>query len=319
MTSTATDRLPARRAAARARWEQRAENPLRVTIGLGTCGIAAGAEETRDAVDRELALRGLAAEVGQVGCMGMCSFEPILELHAAGGTHMVYGGATAEAVPGIFAAYLEGASLEQGVAVGEARPVITAANGSNLQSVSLVDPETGDPIPFHRKQLRVVLANCGLIDPESVDDYLAVGGYEALETVLAMDPDQVIGTVVRSGLRGRGGGGFPTGRKWQLARATERWPKYVICNADEGDPGAFMDRSVLEGDPHAVIEGMTIAGFAIGAAAGYIYCRAEYPLAIARLETALRQMRELGLLGRDILGSGCSFEIEIKQGAGAFV
>ncbi|MBU1227510.1 MAG: FAD-dependent oxidoreductase [Actinobacteria bacterium] len=319
MTQTATDRLPARRAAARTRWGHRADTALRATVGMGTCGIAAGAEATRDAVDRELEQRSLAGEAGRVGCMGMCSFEPILELHAAGSPYMVYGRATAEAVPGIFAAYLEGTSLQQGVVVGEGRPVFTRSNGSALESLSLVDPETGDPIPFHRKQVRVVLSNCGLIDPESVDDYLAVGGYEALETVLAMDAEQVVDTVIRSGLRGRGGGGFPTGRKWQLARSTERWPKYVICNADEGDPGAFMDRSVLEGDPHAVIEGMAIAGYAIGAAVGYVYCRAEYPLAIRRLEGALAAARELRLLGRDILGSGFDFDIQVKAGAGAFV
>lgn len=319
MTPTATEALPARRAAARHRWKQRDDPELRVTVGMGTCGIAAGAEETRAAVERELQRRDPEAKVGQVGCMGMCSVEPILELHAAGSPRLLYGGASAEAVPEMFAAYFDGAPLRAGVVVGEARPVVTGANGSTLESLSLVDPETGDPIPFHRKQLRVVLSNCGLIDPESVDDYLAVGGYEALEAVLAMDSEQVIDIVTRSGLRGRGGGGFPTGRKWQLARATERWPKYVICNADEGDPGAFMDRSVLEGDPHAVIEGMTIAGYAIGAAAGYIYCRAEYPLAIQRLERALHDARELSLLGPDILGSGFDFDIEVKAGAGAFV
>jgi NADH:ubiquinone oxidoreductase subunit F (NADH-binding)/Fe-S-cluster-containing hydrogenase component 2 len=159
-----------------------------------------------------------------------------------------------------------------------------------------------------------------LIDPESIDDYLAVDGYQALEKVLTkLTPEQVIEEVTQSGLRGRGGGGFSAGVKWGLARKTQRWPKYVICNADEGDPGAFMDRSTLEGDPHSLVEGMIIAGYAIGAQAGYIYCRAEYPLAIQRLGIALAQARELGLLGENILGSGFSFDIFIKEGAGAFV
>jgi NADH-quinone oxidoreductase subunit F len=286
---------------------------------MGTCGIAAGAEETRDAVDRELELLDWSAEVGRVGCMGMCSFEPIVELQAAGRPHIVYGRATADVVPEIFGAYLEGTSLSRGVVVGEGCPVFTGANGSTLESLRLIDPDSGDPIPFHRKQIRVVLSNCGLIDPESLDHYLAVGGYEALEAALAMDPEEVVEIVTRSGLRGRGGAGFPTGRKWHLARAADRRPKYVICNADEGDPGAFMDRSVLEGDPHAVIEGMTVAAHAIGAAAGFIYCRAEYPLAIRRLERALADAREMNLLGGDILGSGFGFDIQVKEGAGAFV
>ena len=166
----------------------------------------------------------------------------------------------------------------------------------------------------------MVLSNCGLIDPESIDDYLAQDGYLALEKVLSsMTPDVVVEEVSKSGLRGRGGGGFSTGMKWKLARQTQRWPKYVICNADEGDPGAFMDRSALEGDPHSLIEGMIIAGYAIGAQKGFIYCRAEYPLAIRRLKIALGQAHDLGLLGERILGSEFSFDIVIKEGAGAFV
>ncbi|MBS1251135.1 MAG: NADP-reducing hydrogenase subunit HndC [Anaerolineales bacterium] len=175
-------------------------------------------------------------------------------------------------------------------------------------------------IGFYGKQQRILLDNSGIIDPENIGHYLAREGYQALHQVLSeMTPEQVIEEVTESGLRGRGGAGFPTGVKWGFARKTQKWPKYVICNADEGDPGAFMDRSVLEGDPHAVIEGMIIAGFAIGAQAGYIYCRAEYPLAIKRLRVALEQTRELGLLGDNILGSDFSFDITIKEGAGAFV
>ncbi|HPO31020.1 MAG TPA: NADH-quinone oxidoreductase subunit F, partial [Candidatus Hydrogenedentes bacterium] len=173
--------------------------------------------------------------------------------------------------------------------------------------------------PMMKGQVRRVLANCGMIDPEDPDHYLARGGYAGLERALGMTPEAVIEEVLASGLRGRGGAGFPTGKKWQFARAAEGSPKYLICNADEGDPGAFMNRSLLEGDPHAVLEGMLIAGYAIGATEGYIYCRAEYPLAIRRLETAIAQMREMGLLGERILGTDFSFDLHIKQGAGAFV
>jgi NADP-reducing hydrogenase subunit HndC len=210
--------------------------------------------------------------------------------------------------------------LRKSVVVGEVTATEERVNGHDIQSQSFVDPESKDKTPFHQKQLRIVLSNCGLIDPESIDDYLAVDGYEALTKVLTqMTPEAVIEEVTQSGLRGRGGAGFPTGVKWGFARKTQNWPKYVICNADEGDPGAFMDRSVLEGDPHSVIEGMIIAGYAIGAQAGYIYCRAEYPLAIKRLQIALEHARELGLLGENILGTDFSFEIFIKEGAGAFV
>ncbi len=250
----------------------------------------------------------------------MCSYEPMIELQAKGRPRVNYGGATAGAIPAIFASYFEDAPLSKSVIVGEVIPTVTRANGRALQSLSFVDPQSGDKIAFQRKQLRIVLSNCGLIDPESIDDYLALDGYTALEKVLtSMTPEELIEEVTRSGLRGRGGAGFPTGVKWHFARKTPSWPKYVICNADEGDPGAFMDRSVLEGDPHSVIEGMIIAGYAIGAEAGYIYCRAEYPLAIKRLEIALAQAREAGLLGENILGSGFSFDIVIKEGAGAFV
>jgi len=175
-------------------------------------------------------------------------------------------------------------------------------------------------IGFYGKQQRILLSNCGIIDPENIGHYLAFDGYSALEKVLTeMTAEEVIEEVLNSGLRGRGGAGFPAGLKWRFARQTQSWPKYVICNADEGDPGAFMDRSVLEGDPHSVIEGMIIAGYAIGAQYGYIYCRAEYPLAIRRLEIALDQARELGVLGEKILGSDFSLDIIIKEGAGAFV
>ncbi|GAB4532755.1 MAG: NADH-quinone oxidoreductase subunit NuoF [Anaerolineae bacterium] len=312
--------LAARRKKAQASWEEKIASDVYITIGMGTCGLAAGARETLAAVEEELEKRNLKAVIGQVGCVGMCSYEPMLEVQAKGQARVNYGNATAANVSEILAAYFDGTPLRKSVIVGEMVPTITRVNGSALHSLSFVDPESHEKIAFHQKQLRIVLSNCGLIDPESIDDYLAVDGYQALEKVItSMTPEALIQEVTQSGLRGRGGGGFPTGVKWGLARKSERWPKYVICNADEGDPGAFMDRSVLEGDPHSVIEGMIIAGYAIGAQVGYIYCRAEYPLAIRRLEIALNQARELGLLGENILGSDFSFDLFIKEGAGAFV
>ncbi len=314
------ENITRRRAEARDRWHAKTGADLYITVGMGTCGLAAGAQETLAAIEAELARRGLHAAISQVGCVGMCSYEPMVELQAATRGRMNYGGAAPEFVPEIFAAYFEGAPLQNAVVVGEVVPDATVAGGHTLQSLAFVHPKEHSRIPFQDKQLRVVLSNCGLIDPESVDDYLAMDGYSALEKVLAtLTPEQVIEAMIRSGLRGRGGGGFSTGTKWKLARQTQRWPKYVICNADEGDPGAFMDRSTLEGDPHSLIEGMIIAGYAIGAQAGYIYCRAEYPLAIRRLDIALEEARKLNLLGDRILGSDFSFEIFIKEGAGAFV
>ncbi len=293
---------------------------LAVTVGMGTCGLAAGAQGTLAAIEAELQRRGLPAVISQVGCVGMCSYEPMMELQAKGRPRLNYGQAIGQNVPEIFAHYFDGAALDQAVIVGETVPTMVHVDGLTLQSLSFVQPGTHERIPFQSKQMRIVLSNCGLIDPLSSDDYLALDGYVALEKALTgMTPEGVIDEITRSGLRGRGGGGFPAGVKWGLARKTQSWPKVVICNADEGDPGAFMDRSTLEGDPHSLIEGMIIAGYAIGAQEGYIYCRAEYPLAIQHLRIALDQSRELGLLGKDILGSGFDFDLFIKEGAGAFV
>ena len=173
---------------------------------------------------------------------------------------------------------------------------------------------------FYKKQQRIALKNCGSIDPENIDDYLAVDGYKALEKVLKeMTQDEVIEEITKSGLRGRGGAGFPTGKKWAFAKAAEGKQKYVVCNADEGDPGAFMDRSILEGDPHCVIEGMMIAGYAIGADEGYIYVRAEYPIAVKRFQIAIDQARERGIIGKNIFGTDFNFDLHVRLGAGAFV
>lgn len=308
------------RTEAQAFWREKLASSVYITIGTGTCGVAAGANETLSAIEHELKRRGLAATISQVGCVGMCSYEPMVEMQTPGKQRINYGGATAVTLPEIFAHYFDGGALQEAVIVGEAIPTVTEVHEHQLHSLSFVDPASNKHIPFQAKQLRIVLSNCGLIDPELLDDYLAVDGYSALERALTtMTPEEVIAEVTQSGLRGRGGGGFPAGVKWGLARKTQHWPKYIICNADEGDPGAFMDRSVLEGDPHSVIEGMIIAGYAIGAELGYIYCRAEYPLAIQRLRIALEQARPLALLGENILGSGFNFDIVIKEGAGAFV
>lgn len=320
MVSVNAEALAEAREAAQGRWGAKTSATVYITVGVGTCGLAAGANDTLSAVEREIERRQLAAEIATVGCVGMCSFEPMVEIQAGERHRLNYGHVTPGAVPEIFASYFEGAPLNESVIVGQVLPTLQRRNGHVLHSLSFVDPETSDKIAFHQKQLRIVLSNCGLIDPESIDDYLALDGYKALESVLTgMTAEDVIKEVTESGLRGRGGAGFPAGVKWGFARRTQNWPKYVICNADEGDPGAFMDRSVLEGDPHSVIEGMTIAAYAIGARYGYIYCRAEYPLAIRRLEIALRQAKDLGLLGEDILGSGFDFSLYVKEGAGAFV
>jgi NADH:ubiquinone oxidoreductase subunit F (NADH-binding)/Pyruvate/2-oxoacid:ferredoxin oxidoreductase delta subunit/(2Fe-2S) ferredoxin len=318
--SSEAEALAATRAEARRRWEAKSNAEVYVTVGMGTCGLAAGAGDTLAAIQEELAQRRFTAAIGKVGCVGMCSYEPMVELQAKGKDRVNYGQVMPENVREIFASYFDGEPLKQSVVVGRALPTVTRRNGHALHSLSFADPDSDDKIAFYRKQLRIVLSNCGLIDPESIEDYLALGGYEALEMVLSgMTPEEVIKEITDSGLRGRGGAGFPTGVKWGFARKTQSWPKYVICNADEGDPGAFMDRSVLEGDPHSVIEGMIIAAYAIGARHGYIYCRAEYPLAIRRLNIALEQARSLGLLGEKMLGSDFDFDLQVKEGAGAFV
>ena len=321
MESGAFDQLNQRREKSKAQWQAKMQADLYVTVGMGTCGLAAGAEEALSVLEAEIKKRGLNCYINQVGCVGMCSYEPMLELQTPGRPRLSYGKATAGCVPGIMASYLDGVPLKgESMVVGQVDQTVLSRDGQSLHAVSFVDPDNKEKIAFHKKQLRIVLSNCGLINPESIDDYLSTDGYKALEMVLGgMTPEQVIEEVKKAGLRGRGGGGFNAGLKWSLARKTERWPKHVICNADEGDPGAFMDRSVLEGDPHSVIEGMTIAGYAIGASHGYVYCRAEYPLAIHRLKIALNDARKLGLLGENILGSDFSFDIEIKEGAGAFV
>ena len=280
-------------------WEKDKKNGSWVVkVGLASCGIAAGGHKVYDTLKAHLNDHGLKnVELRRTGCMGLCYSEVLVEVFPPQGRRVFYRNVTPEQVQRIVEEHLIG-----GKPVSEW--VMPADEIDNLLS----------------KQRRIVLRNCGIIDPESIDDYLGAGGYKALEKVLhSMSPQEVIDEITRSGLRGRGGAGFPTGVKWGFARKSPGSQKYVICNADEGDPGAFMDRSVLESDPHSVIEGMLIAGYAIGASEGYIYVRAEYPLAVKRLEIALAQAREKGFIGDGILGSDFDFNISIRQGAGAFV
>ncbi len=264
-------------------------------VGMGSCGIAAGARQVREALVQELASRGLEVAVISTGCIGACHREPLVEVREAGGRRFLYGDVDPAKAKRIVEEHLVGG-----------RP-----------AAELLIP---DDYPYLARQHKIVLANCGVIDPESIDDYLARQGYEALRRVVgSMSPEQVIAEVQASGLRGRGGAGFSTGTKWMLARQAKGAKKYLVCNADEGDPGAFMDRSLLESDPHAVLEGMAIGAYAIGADEAYIYVRAEYPLAIKHLEVAIAQAEERGFLGKNILGSSFSLEIHLKEGAGAFV
>ena len=280
----------------------------RILIGSATCGRAAGSLEVLRAFTKELAKRGLAetTRVYEVGCLGLCHAEVLVEMRGADGRRVLYQGVEPKHVPTLIETQLIG---------GEPHlPLVLAMMDSPLDAI----PAFAE-LPVIKPQVRIVLRNCGLIDPTNLNHYLARGGYQGMARAFAMGPEAVIDEVKASGLRGRGGAGFPTGVKWGFARGSAGAVKYVICNADEGDPGAFMDRSVLEGDPHAVLEGLLIAGYAIGAEHGYVYCRAEYPLAIERLQAAIGQMRAAGFLGTDILGSGFGFDIKIKKGAGAFV
>ena len=279
----------------------------RILIGMGTCGRAAGAEDILDALNRELAQQHIQADILPVGCIGLCYAEPLIEVIKPGMPSVFYGNLTTELIPEIIKDYLVNGNPRSDLALG------IRGEGMLEGIANLFD------LPVLKPQVRISLRNCGNIDPENINHYIANGGYEGLAKTLRMDPQEVIDEMKKSGLRGRGGAGFPTGAKWQFCHDAPGDVKYIICNADEGDPGAFMDRALLESDPHAVLEGMLIGAYGIGASEGFIYIRAEYPLAIQRLRTAIRQMEEYGLIGDDIMGSGFRFHIKIKEGAGAFV
>lgn len=273
-----------------------------IKVGLNTCGDAAGAGPVFETLKEEAAKKGLDVQMVKTGCAGMCALEPLVEVALDGKPAVMYGRVTPEIAKEI---------IEKHVAGGT---VVKAHQVPSIGEMCSDSPQPG-------KQLRIVLRNCGVIDPESIDDYVARDGYQALKQVLSgMTAEQVISEMETAGLRGRGGAGFPTFMKWRLTRASRPGEeKFIICNGDEGDPGAYMDRSVLEGDPHSVIEGMIIGGWTVGATQGIFYIRAEYPLAVERIEKALKQARSYGLLGKNILGTGFDFDMEIRLGAGAFV
>jgi NADH-quinone oxidoreductase subunit F len=289
-------------------WESlgKSTSPV-IFIGTATCGRAAGADTVLEAINAALERHKIKANITQVGCLGLCYAEPLVDIIKPGRPRIHYGNLTPELAAQLVEEYLVKDNPHPDLALG------TTGNGRLPDIPDLYE------LPVLKPQVRIALRNCGLIDPENINHYIARGGYRGLTRALEMTPGAVISEVQESGLRGRGGAGFPTGMKWGFCRKAQGEPKYIICNADEGDPGAFMDRSLLEGDPHAVLEGILIGAYAIGANEGYIYIRAEYPLAIERLQLALRQMGEYGLLGDNILGSGFSFHLKIKEGAGAFV
>ena len=276
---------------------------MKLVFGEGSCGIAAGARKVRAAVEK-LNVDG-AAEIGITGCIGMCYLEPIVDVYDGGTLVKRLVKVQEKDAERIYRAVAETASVQQ-------------QDGASLSELADLEISADDK-EFLEKQTRIALRHCGLIDPEDIAAYEAVDGYKAIRKVLAMTPEQVIEEIKISGLAGRGGAGFPTWFKWNAARNAKGDQKYLICNADEGDPGAFMDRAVIESDPHSLIEGMLIAAYAIGASKAFVYVRAEYPLAIVRLEKALAAAKKAGLLGENILGSGFSCDIRIKAGAGAFV
>ncbi|MDK2984796.1 MAG: NADH-quinone oxidoreductase subunit [Clostridia bacterium] len=283
----------------------------KVIVGMGTCGIAAGAKQVLSAMKEEAAKEGLEVEFLHTGCIGMCHREVNVEVSLPGKPNIIYGDVTPEIAKEIVQVHLKDGEVLTKAVVAQVKKGEEELYEGIPQLMEL---------PFYSKQYRKVLKNCGKINPDSIEEYIANDGYLALENVLSkMSQEEVIEHVKKSGLRGRGGGGFPTGLKWEFTYKAEGDKKYVVCNADEGDPGAFMDRSVLEGDPHALLEGMLICGYAVGADEGYIYVRAEYPLAIQRLKNAIQQAEKEGLLGENILDSGFNFKLNIKAGAGAFV
>ncbi|MBW6515105.1 MAG: NADH-quinone oxidoreductase subunit NuoF [Candidatus Cloacimonetes bacterium] len=272
---------------------------LTVKVGLASCGLAAGADAVYEEFKKNQAVQNGTIELKRTGCIGYCSMEPLVEF-ITDDKNVLYGSVEPQKVADLIESFLNSQEL----------PGQTVLNSQ----------KTGMEDNNFAKQKRIVLRNAGIIDPVSIDDYLARDGYKGLEKVLnEMSCEEVIGEIKKSGLRGRGGAGFPTGLKWQFARQSPGTKKYVICNADEGDPGAFMDRSILEGDPHSILEGMLIAAYAIGADEGYIYVRAEYPLAIKHLRIAIQDAEEKGCLGNNIMGKAFNFQIHIKEGAGAFV
>lgn len=297
-------------------------NKVRISVGMGTCGLANGAKEILEVLTDQAQKLALNYTIHQTGCVGFCQMEPIVDVLVPGLPRVFYHHISADKACELVKGISQGnfhpewalARLAQDeLLVETARPLRDSLNG--LSKVPLLQE-----LPFYKGQMKIALRNCGFIDPHNIEEYIATGGYSALAKVLtSLEPEQIIDSVEKAGLRGRGGGGFLTGRKWRACRQAKGYPKYVLCNGDEGDPGAFMDRSVMEGNPHAILEGMAIGAYAIGSDHGYIYVRFEYPLAVENLRIAIKQARDYGLLGQNILGSDFGFDVQISRGAGAFV
>jgi NADH:ubiquinone oxidoreductase subunit F (NADH-binding)/(2Fe-2S) ferredoxin len=298
---------------------------IKIMVGEATCGLATGAGLVYNALAEEIQRQKLDIILSKTGCIGMCYREPLVDVIEPNRPRLTYSRLTPKNVPAFLKQVLEGnhkskkpycrIDEDSFIGNGETRKFFSGALPDDLGEVSLIS-ETD----FYEKQLRIATRNCGYIDPDNIDEYIARGGYFSLHKVLSsMQPEAIIEEVIEAGLRGRGGGGFLTGYKWQSCRRAHGEVKYVMCNGDEGDPGAYMDRSIMEGDPHSVIEGMIIGAYAIGAHEGYIYVRDEYPFAVNALSLAISQARECGLLGENILNSGFNFDIQIGKGAGAFV
>ncbi len=297
----------------------------KITVHMGTCGIAAGAGKVKTALEEEFAKNNHEdVLLTTSGCAGMCCREPMMTVEIKGQDPVHYVDLDSDDALRIVESHVEGGNIVEELALGIGHERML---GESQRAQTVVPPTEDTPgvpdlldVGFFGNQTLIALKNRGMIDPEQIDEYIARGGYQALAKALTqMKPEDIVDHVAASGLRGRGGGGFPAGRKWgSAAKATGR-PKYIICNADEGDPGAYMDRSIIESDPHSVIEGMALAGYGVGSTIGYVYIRAEYPLATSILRTAIEQAREYGLLGENIFGTNFSFDVFIKQGAGAFV
>lgn len=282
-----------------------------IYIGSGTCGLGAGAAQTEAAIRRFVREQGLAVEIILVGCIGLCSSEPIIDVKLVGKPRISFECVTEDNAVALLEPLLLREELPKSNILGQYR---------DTRCELWPNVPFWDKHPFFVCQKRIVLQNCGIINPEDIHDYFDKGGYKTLKKVLReKTPEDVCDIVIQSGLRGRGGGGFPTGTKWKMMQGKSDKEKYLVCNADEGDPGAFMDRAVIEGDPHRMLEGMLIAAYATGATKGFIYIRAEYPLATLRLAKAIVQAEKAGILGKNIFGTEFSFDITIRKGAGAYV
>ncbi|HUU41370.1 MAG TPA: SLBB domain-containing protein, partial [Desulfatiglandales bacterium] len=294
---------------------------IKIAVGMATCGLATGAQEVYDEIENSIRENKLDAILTKTGCLGFCQKEPLVDVFTPGFPRLTYCEMTSDKARKLIMAvrnkefrdeYLL-CKFEEEFLLDES--IKKYGSNGNLRGIPLYQE-----VPFFAKQKKITLRNCGFINPDSIEEYIARCGYRSLYKVLSeLSSEQTIEEVKKSGLRGRGGAGFPTGRKWEFTRKVKGDIKYIVCNADEGDPGAYMDRSVLEGDPHSVLEGMLIGAYAIGASKGFIYVRSEYPLAIVRLRQAIWQAREHGLLGKNIFDTGFNFDIEIREGSGAFV